>query len=391
MGSVNCNGVSINYRCVGEGKNVVLIHGLAANHGFWHFDVLLKLARKYRVTVFDLRGHGYSSMPSSGYTTASMVGDLHCLMDHLKIQRANLIGHSYGGAIGLHYAALYPERVSSLVIADSRIRALQPTNRPQHLPNWKFARETLDALGLKVPEDETEIGLWLLEQLALPQRRKIRHKLAGTPLFIPFSNWTGGNRSAERWLKMLTTTTARQEFVARDGLTIEKLSKLNIPTLIIYGENSQVLPSYNGLRKHLPMCKSALVEKAGHFFPLSKPHIFVRIVIDFLKQFDFRDRRRDERLSRKFAVQLKYDGYPNFAARTLNVSKYGLLIESTQIIAVGSEVGVEARVKPDGGKLWIEGRIVWQENNQSAGPYRLGIELISDGDDYKVWQNYLAA
>ena len=114
MSTINCNGVTINYRTVGKGEDVVFIHGLGANCAFWHLNVLLPLGRKYRVTVYDLRGHGYSTMPSSGYTSEDMADDLHHLINHLGIKKAHLIGHSLGGVIALHYAALYPERVSSI-------------------------------------------------------------------------------------------------------------------------------------------------------------------------------------------------------------------------------------------------------------------------------------
>jgi pimeloyl-ACP methyl ester carboxylesterase len=101
MPMARLNGVALNYRSAGEGSDVMLIHGLAANHAFWRLDALLPLARRHRVTVFDLRGHGYSSAARSGYTTADMAGDLCALLDQLDIAQAHLVGHSYGGVVGL--------------------------------------------------------------------------------------------------------------------------------------------------------------------------------------------------------------------------------------------------------------------------------------------------
>jgi pimeloyl-ACP methyl ester carboxylesterase len=286
MNTVSCNGISINYRRVGDGRDVVLIHGLGANYAFWHFDVLLPLARDYRVTVYDLRGHGHSGMPSSGYTSADMAEDLDHLLNHLDIPKAHLVGHSFGGVVALHCALLHPERVSSLTIADSRIRALQPTQRPRDWPNWKTAKKRLEKLGLFLPEDETESGLWLLEQLASPDWQQKRHRLRGSPLFIPFSRWGGGNRSAERWLELLDTTTAKQDLTSPAGLTLNELSKITHPTLAIYGEKSTVLPSLCGLREHLPDCKTVVVPGAGHFLPLTRPEFFVTTVSQFLKELE---------------------------------------------------------------------------------------------------------
>jgi len=276
------NGVRINYRCVGEGRDVVFIHGLGANHAFWHLNVLLPLARERRVTVFDLRGHGYSDMPPSGYTSADLAEDLLGLLDHLGIEHADLVGHSFGGAVALHFAALCGERVRSLTIADTRIRAVQPTQCPRDWPNWEEARRGLAKLGLDIPPDEKDSGLWLLEQLASPEWQAHREKLKGSPLFVPFSPWGGGNRSAERWRELLRTTTARADLTSVGGLTLDKLALITQPVLAVYGEKSMVMASCRGLERTLANCSTVIVPEAGHFFPLAKPEFFTETVRDFL-------------------------------------------------------------------------------------------------------------
>jgi pimeloyl-ACP methyl ester carboxylesterase len=278
------SGVSINYRCVGEGEDIILIHGLAASYGFWRLDALLPLARKHRVTIYDLRGHGYSGMPSSGYTPVDMAEDLNHLLDHLKISKAHLIGHSMGGVIALQYALLYPQRVRSLTVADSRLRAFQPTQRPKDWPNWTTANKTLRELGIFIPEDEPDSGIWLLEKLASPEWQKAKHKLKGSALFIPFNSMSGGNHSAKQWLKLLNTTTARHDLTSFAGPAEKELSTIQQPVLAIYGEKSQMLPSLRGLKDYLPNCKTVIIPKAGHFCLLSKPRIFVDIVSQFLTE-----------------------------------------------------------------------------------------------------------
>ncbi len=286
MGTIHSNGVVINYRCAGFGRDVVLIHGLATNHAFWHLNVLLPLIKKYRVTVYDLRGHGYSEMPPSGYTTADMAGDLHNILNHLGIRSAHLVGHSFGGAIALHYAALHPERVDGLVLADTRVRALQPHQRLKDWPDWQKVAERIEKLGLVVRDDETEASLCLLEQLASPKWREARKKCRGEPLFIPFSGLGGGNRLAEQWLKLINTTTAVEDFKSLAGLTIDKISRINHQTLAVYGEKSTVLQSLRGLMEHLPNCRSVVIPDVGHFHPLLRPKKFIDIVLQFLIGLD---------------------------------------------------------------------------------------------------------
>lgn len=286
MRKVVCNGVKLNYNSIGEGSDVVLIHGLATNHAFWRFEVLLTLAEDYRVTVFDLRGHGHSEMPLSGYTLADMAEDLHCLLNHLHISEAHLIGHSFGGVVTLQYAVDHSERVASLTIADTMVRALQPTNYIRDWPMSDWAIKKLEEFGLSVPEDESESGLWLLEKLALTEFQQARHKLKKNSLFIPLGGWNGGRRTAERWLELLYTTTARQDVISSASLTIDRLSTIQKPTLAIYGENSPAMPSFHGLREHLPNCKTKIIPGAGHLYPLTQPKPFVGLVSKFLKELE---------------------------------------------------------------------------------------------------------
>lgn len=286
MKKARCNGVELNYQYVGEGSDVILIHGLAANHAFWRFDVLMPLVKDHKVTVYDLRGHGYSDMPPSAYTSRDMAEDLHGLLDHLHIPQAHLIGHSFGGVVTLHYASLHPERVLSLTIADSRVRALQPTNYSRAWPNSEQAVKKLNDIGLSVPEDEPESGLWLLEQLASPEWQQARHKLKGSQLFIPFGGWNGGQKTAERWLELMHTTTARQDILSQGGLTMGRIATIQKPTLAIYGENSPAMPSLLGLRECLPECKTAIVPRAGHFYPLTRPKVFIDMASRFLNELE---------------------------------------------------------------------------------------------------------
>ena len=129
MPHIFANGAKIAYQQVGEGPDVVLVHGLATNRAFWYLHALQTLKDDCRVTIFDLRGHGYSSMPDNGYTSADMADDLAALMDHLRIEDAVLAGHSFGGVVGLQYGTRHQERVKGLVVADSRVHSLQPTQR----------------------------------------------------------------------------------------------------------------------------------------------------------------------------------------------------------------------------------------------------------------------
>lgn len=390
MGTINCNGVTINYRTVGKGDDVVLIHGLGANRAFWHFNVLLPLGRKYRVTIYDLRGHGYSTMPSSGYTSADMAEDLHHLLNHIGIQKAHLIGHSLGGVIALHYAALYPKRVSSLIVADSRVRSIQPTHYARDWPNWITAKKRLEKIGLCVPEDEPESGIWLMEQLASPEWQQNRHKLKGSSLFVPFSKWGGGNSSAEKLLEMMRTTAAKQELTSLAGLTLDRLSTIRQPTLLMYGNNSPSMLSLIGLQQYLPNYRSIIIPEAGHFFPLSQPDLFITKVNRFLDLTGQRERRKHERFSHRFPVGLRENGSDSFPAGVMDVSSQGILLMSSKKLEVGCEIEVITTPDQDGHRIAAKGKIVRSVNKNNGDGYQFGIELILAGKKNLLWNNFLA-
>jgi pimeloyl-ACP methyl ester carboxylesterase len=383
MGKAMCRGASINYRCTGEGRDVVLIHGLATNLAFWHLPVLLPLARNYRVTIFDLRGHGKSSMPPTGYTLAHMADDLNGLLDHLQIERLDLIGHSFGGAVALHYALMHPERVNSLTIADSRIRAFQPTQSPKNWFDGELAKQKLEKLGLTVPEGEKEAGFWLLEQLASPQWQQRRTELQGTPLFIPFGGWNGGQRTAQRWLKLVQTTTAKQDITSPAGLTAERLATIQASTLAIYGEKSPVIMSFYSLLEHLPKCKPVIVPGAGHFFPLTQAKIFFEAISQFLEEVGRRDQRKYSRIHLKLPVHIRIDDFAG-PATTVNISQRGLLIESSWELEVGSKIELMTTPADFGQRIVAPGRVVRTGREAEGCFYQLGIELDT-GDNWAAW------
>jgi pimeloyl-ACP methyl ester carboxylesterase len=84
----------------------------------------------------------------------------------------------------------------------------------------------------------------------------------------------------------MQTTTASQDFLSLSGLTIERLSQIRKPVLAMYGQNSPTIVSMYGLQAYLPECETAIVEGAGHFFPLTKPRIFIELVTRFLNELE---------------------------------------------------------------------------------------------------------
>jgi pimeloyl-ACP methyl ester carboxylesterase len=278
------NGINIHYQCAGHGPNVVLIHGLATNLAFWYLAIFWALRKDFRVLVYDLRGHGASDMPPRGYTSADMAADLDALLDHLQIRRAHLVGHSFGGAVALHYAVLHPMRVASLTLADPSVIGLQAFQASHAWLYQKSWEKRLEALGLSVPQDESEIGLPLLEELVERRTQRVNSEQA----LLPFQAWNGNKQTAERWALLLRTTTMRKDVNTMDGLTPDRIRRVNQPTLIVFGQHSRLLVTRPAFQETLPHCRVIVVPGVGHFHPLRKPAIFVRHMREFLMDLEYK-------------------------------------------------------------------------------------------------------
>jgi pimeloyl-ACP methyl ester carboxylesterase len=102
----------------GTGDAVLFVHSLAGNAGHWSGQ-LEPLRKTRRAVAFDLRGHGRSDAPKNeDYAIENVAGDVRAVADSLGLERFALVGHSYGAAVALTYAAGHPERVTRLLLAD---------------------------------------------------------------------------------------------------------------------------------------------------------------------------------------------------------------------------------------------------------------------------------
>jgi pimeloyl-ACP methyl ester carboxylesterase len=283
MSKVSVNGTNLHYLSTGQGPDVIMIHGLGANLAFWYLHVVSRLASEFRVTAYDLRGHGYSDMPQMGYTPADMVADLHGLLNHLGLESVHLVGHSFGGAVALNFTAQFPDRVASLTLADARVRALHPKQRIKDWQYWPRWKAQLQAAGMSLPDEEEELDFMLLEDWAQPQWQDVRRRLSTPHRFVPFGTGPGSKRAAQRWLRLLQSTTARDDFRQHVGVRDEQIRELRQPMLAIYGQHSHCLETLWKLKESVPDCRVVIVPGVGHFHPVVRQKFFVHHLRAFLQ------------------------------------------------------------------------------------------------------------
>jgi pimeloyl-ACP methyl ester carboxylesterase len=126
-------GTSVAYRVWGDGDPVLLIHGITSSSLSW-VRVGPALGKRYRVIALDNKGHGESARPERGYLVQDQANEADALLEHLGIDRAPVIGHSWGGAIALLLATT-SSRVSRLLLEDPAL-VLSEESRARVAPDF---------------------------------------------------------------------------------------------------------------------------------------------------------------------------------------------------------------------------------------------------------------
>ena len=103
---------------VGSGPAVLLLHGLGCDHATW-VPVIDALARHYTVIAPDLLGHGASDKPRADYSVGGFANGMRDLLTVLGIDKATVVGHSFGGGVAMQFAYQFPERTERLVLVGS--------------------------------------------------------------------------------------------------------------------------------------------------------------------------------------------------------------------------------------------------------------------------------
>src|SRR5271165_1647912 len=143
---VTSDNVSLFALKLGEGRPIVMIHGLLfGNLTTWWYTVAPELARQHRVILYDLRGHGRSERVPSGYDAVTMASDLISVIEEVAREPAVVVGHSFGGAIALEAALDRPELVAKVVVVEAPL--------PPALPDLaSFVPESKEAVMAMIPE-----------------------------------------------------------------------------------------------------------------------------------------------------------------------------------------------------------------------------------------------
>jgi pimeloyl-ACP methyl ester carboxylesterase len=231
MSDVVVNGVRHHVQRFGAGdRTVVFVHGLVMdNLSSFYFTLATPVAQRNSVLLYDLRGHGMSERPATGYKLANFVEDLAGLS--AGIERLAVVGNSFGGLVALAFAAAQPSRVERLALIDAHDGAV----------GW--ADQMTATLGLTGEARDLKIAASFQSWLGRHSERK-RTRLA---------------RAAEALVEGTTLVADLRATQPASGL-----SRIACPTLALYGADSDVRHRGEQLASTLPRCTLEIVPGCTH-------------------------------------------------------------------------------------------------------------------------------
>src|SRR5258705_5639542 len=153
MSFAAADGVTLNYRIDGDGglPLLVLSNGLGTELSMWDAQIPV-LARTFRVMRYDARGHGASSTPSQPFSIEHLGRDVLALLDRVCVARAHFCGLSMGGMIGMWLGINAPDRLNSLVLANTAAHIGPRTM-------WNERIDIVNAKGMKAISN-TAVARW---------------------------------------------------------------------------------------------------------------------------------------------------------------------------------------------------------------------------------------
>ena len=244
---------------VGRGSPLVLVHGLADDHRLWR-KALPELALHHRVILYDVRGHGESTLGDASGTLDQLGDDLHRLLVAIGVESASVAGFSLGGTIAMRLAIDHPDQVDVLfpVATSSRVGSsaaqwyLERSQMPEAELRETLDRDTVDAYHISPGELEDGLAI----------RRQSSHDLAGY-------------RNAARAMAGLRAAPLDPELV-----------KIRARTLIVCADLDQHCPPRAGeiIAAGIPDSTMEIITGSGHMLPAEKPEELASLMAGFLRE-----------------------------------------------------------------------------------------------------------
>ena len=266
------DGVRLYYEETGSGTPVIFVHEYAGDHRAWE-PQMRHFGQRYRAIAYAARGYPPSDVPEevAKYSQARAADDIKAVLDHLKIDKAHVVGLSMGGFATLHFGFRHPGRALSLTVAGCGYGA------------EKGERDKFRAEVRTIAQfiDDNDIAVFA-------------EKYAYGPTRVQFENKDPrGFAEFRRQLAEHSRIGARNTQLGVQGERpslydlVDDMKKLSVPTLVLTGdEDWPCLQPALLMKQNIPTAALSVMPNCGHTINIEDPDQFNRLVGDFLVQVD---------------------------------------------------------------------------------------------------------
>jgi pimeloyl-ACP methyl ester carboxylesterase len=266
------DGIHLHYEETGTGAPVIFVHEFAGDIRSWE-PQLRHFGQRYRCIAFNARGYPPSEVPESpaAYSQARAADDIAAVLDHLRIDRAHVVGLSMGGFGTLHFGLRHATRARSLCVAGCGYGA-EPAQRERFRAEAATIAEFIKSNGMAAFAEKYAYG---------PTRVQFENK--DPRGFAEFQRMLAEHSavgSANTQLGVQRERPSLYDFV-------ESMQRLTVPTLVLHGDEDWpcLLPGVL-MKQSIPSAALAVMPNCGHAINLEAPAEFNRLVGDFIAQVD---------------------------------------------------------------------------------------------------------
>lgn len=256
----------------GEGEPVVFVHGHTLDHRMWDEQAQAVIAAGYRAIRYDLRGHGGSEAPLTGYAPEELATDLNALLHALGVEQAHIVGLSRGGGVTLAFALAYPESTRTITLIDSIL-----PGRPSSAEFNEVFRDLSRrfAAGGK----PAFLAAWLQNDLFTPARRD-------PALAVKLVGIVQGFAAVEMQPAAIAAMRERAAALPPALPIADRLAEITVPALVIVGELD--LPDFHAYADEMvaamPDARGLVIDGAGHMANMERPDLVNAALLQFLHE-----------------------------------------------------------------------------------------------------------
>ncbi|PHR73645.1 MAG: alpha/beta hydrolase [Lutibacter sp.] len=256
---VNYKNIQVAFSSQGKGSAIVLIHGFLENNTMWK-EIIPVLAKKNRVITIDLLGHGETDCLGYVHTMEEQAKMIKVVLNHLKLRKHILIGHSMGGYIALAFANLFPNSIKGLCLMNSTYK------------NDDNERKTLRSRAIKVVENNYKNIV----------------KISFTNLFSEDSR-TAFKSEIKDALAEALKTPVQGYIAAQEGMKIREnhtnlFKNATFKKAIILGEKDWIIDSEKALLFAEKNDITAIILPEGHMSHIENRKGLIEALVEFVKK-----------------------------------------------------------------------------------------------------------